>query len=417
MRKRIEEIQARRNELAEELKGDVVAERMDEIEKEMAGLDTEETELRAKIQKQEELVNAHVEAENEARQAEKAEVRSADLGKVVKEEMAEVNEIQERAKRAMETGHVEMSAREVRSTLISTSALAKPTGVGDEIHDMMTGESSIIDMVQVEDLTGMSAYEEAYVTAESTASERTDGSANTASDPTFRVAKIEPMLINVTSYVSKNINRLTPEKYEQKIKALGAKALRQKVTDLIVNGESGKFNGIKIATNTSSEAIYDTLEVSSTTFGADLLKSIVFAYGGSDELGGNARLFLTKQDLEAFGKVRGTNEKKALFEIIPDAGNPNTGVIKEGGLIVPYSICSKLTSLSTSTQTTSAIQTMIYGDPKNFELGLFGPYTLEVSKDYKFAEGLLTIMGEAMVGGNIVVDDGFVVVTLAASEG
>ena len=58
---------------------------------------------------------------------------------------------------------------------------------------------------------------------------------------------------------------------------------------------------------------------------------------------------------------------------------------------------------------------MIYGAPLNFELALFGDMTIEVSKDYKFAEGLLTILGQVTVGGSIVVPNGFVVVTIPAT--
>jgi HK97 family phage major capsid protein len=393
MEKRLQEIAEERAALAKELEGDVSDERLAEIEARIAELAAEETELRQRAEKS-------------------AEVRRSLIGE--KQELPE-NDAEKRAEEVKSTGRVSMTATEVRSTLIATDSLAKPTRAGDEIRDNLDGMSAIIDQVRVEDLTGCQAYEEPYVKTEMSAGTRSDGSANAnTSDPVFRVAKLNPYLVNVTSYVSKNINRLTPIRYEEKIKSMAIKALRQKVVDLIVNGVAGSFDGIKIAKNTKNEAIYDTLEVDSATIGANTLKDIVFAYGGNDELGANARLFLTKEDLAAFGKVRGTNEKKALFEITPDAGNPNTGIIKEGGLIVPYTICSKLTSLSTSSQGATAIQTMVYGDPQNFELGLFGPYTIEVSKDYKFAEGLLTIMGECMVGGNIVVHKGFVVVTLKA---
>ena len=100
--------------------------------------------------------------------------------------------------------------------------------------------------------------------------------------------------------------------------------------------------------------------------GPDLLTDLMFVYGGDEELGGNCRLYLNKKDLQALGKLRGTNEKRRLFDIVPDAGNPNTGIIREGGTIVPYSISSKLTALSASTPGSSDIQTMVYCDPMNY---------------------------------------------------
>lgn len=132
-------------------------------------------------------------------------------------------------------------------------------------------------------------------------------------------------------------------------------------------------------------------------------------------MGANARLLLTKVDLKAIGALRGTNEKRRLFEIAPDAGNPNTGIIRDGGVVVPYTICSDLTSLSTATAGSAAIQTMLYGDPMNFEVGLFGDFTVRVDESVKAVERMHTILGDAMVGGNLTVDKGFVVATLPKS--
>ena len=54
---------------------------------------------------------------------------------------------------------------------------------------------------------------------------------------------------------------------------------------------------------------------------------------------------------------------------------------------------------------------MIYGNPYNYKLGLFGDFEVTVSEDYKFGEGLLAVKGEVMAGGNVYVDKGFVVLT------
>jgi len=57
---------------------------------------------------------------------------------------------------------------------------------------------------------------------------------------------------------------------------------------------------------------------------------------------------------------------------------------------------------------------MIYGDPMNYEVGLFGDYSIRVDESIKGVERMLTILGDAMVGGNLIVDKGFVVVTTPA---
>ena len=147
---------------------------------------------------------------------------------------------------------------------------------------------------------------------------------------------------------------------------------------------------------------------------AGILEDIVFAYGYDEEIGGNARLFLNKADLAAIGKLR-DGDNHALYKIIPDPGNANTGRITDGGLIVPYTIGSALTALSGSTAGSADIQTMLYGDPMNYELGLFGPYSIRIDESVKAVERMNTILGDVMVGGNLIAKDGFCIATLAKS--
>ena len=218
--------------------------------------------------------------------------------------------------------------------------------------------------------------------------------------------------------MDRNIARLTPANYYAKVFAMAMRAMRRDTVEMIFNGDgqgTPDMYGIKNAKNVAGSAIFASLNVEEV--GPDLLTDLMFAYGGDEELGGNCRLYLNKKDLQALGKLRGTNEKRRLFDIVPDAGNPNTGIIREGGTIVPYSISSKLTALSASTAGSSDIQTMVYGDPMNYELGLFGDYTVRVDESVKAVERMLTILGDAMVGGNLIVDKGFVVATLPKTGG
>ena len=185
--------------------------------------------------------------------------------------------------------------------------------------------------------------------------------------------------------------------------------------EFLTKGDGSTFYGMTNAKNTDNEEIYDTLTVDAATIDAGTLRKIVLGSGGDEETGGGI-LMLHKDDLIAFGDVRGTNEKQAVYAIEPDAEtNGNTGVIRDGGLSVSYVINNQLTALSKSTKTSTAIKTMVYGDPQNYELGLFSPYSVEVDRSYKFAEGLLTIRGSVMAGGNLIAHEGMTVVTLAAT--
>ena len=135
----------------------------------------------------------------------------------------------------------------------------------------------------------------------------------------------------------------------------------------------------------------------------DTLAKLVFGYGGDEMTGGFARLLLTKSNLEAFGNLKGDNEKTPLYEITFDpASGGNTGTIKRGGLIVPYTICSAIGE-----------KKLAYGDPFNYMLALFSDYVIGVDNSYKAGERLATILGDVTLSGNLTVDKGMSVATLA----
>lgn len=300
------------------------------------------------------------------------------------------------------------------STLYS-GTLVQPTGAGSNIHDGFSGQaSSLIDQVQSVSLTGLSGWEEPYVVSELNAQggkvTTVAGTARAASDPTFAKAKITPYETSVTAFVDRNIARLSPADYAEKIQGMALRALRRKINGFIVNGDgqsSPDMFGILNAKNTAGANIFHTLTPVSA-IDVNTLDSLVFGYGGDEEMGGNARLLLSKANLQAFGKLRGTNEKNRLFNITPDAANPNTGTISDGGMIVPYTIVSSLGDT-----------TLAYGDPYNYLLGLFGDYVIRVDESVKAVERMNAILGDILIGGNLVVDKGFVVATVgtaAASE-
>ena len=295
----------------------------------------------------------------------------------------------------------------------------EPTRVGTTIRDGLAPVSSIIDQVSVQDLTGCQAIMEPILTDEMDAQSgkvsTMAGTTRTASDPTFSAAKISPYEVNVTSFVDRNLSRLTPVAYEEKIRSLAMRALRRKVASLIYNGDgqtSPDMYGIKTAKDVAGNALFKTVNVSSIAVG--FLDDVVYAYGSDEEVGGNARLFLNKWDLQAIGKLRNSDGDK-YYKIVPDPANANIGRIIDDGLIVPYTIGSALTALSKSTAGSTAIQTMAYGDPINYMLGLFGSYSVRIDESYKAGERMHTILGDVFVGGNLVVDDGFVIATLPKS--
>ena len=380
--------------------------RMKEIEARLSAIaqeaDTEGADLDA--------LNAEVDALTQEREAliVKEETRRNLLGKIADGSLgtpsavqppAVDSEAQRHADDFVKTNRMTVNVPEMRSVLLSGGTIATPTKVSG-INDLPGGVSSIVDMVTVEDCTGMSADKVALVTADSSASANTEGSAASTSEPTFAYVTISPTTYSLVSYVSNEIRRQSPLNYTEKVRASAVKALRRKAAEVITTAVTDSTYG-------------DEIIASAVT--ASTLRTIAMTYGADDEVPGNAVLFLNKTDLIAFGDVRGTNEKKAVYEITPDSNNPNTGIIKDGGLSVRYCInpnCNALTG-GTNTSTTKTKPTMFYGNPRAIKLDLFGGMEIKASEDYKFAEDLLAVLGKASFGAGLVVKGGIVKVSIA----
>lgn len=317
------------------------------------------------------------------------------------------NEEEKRANKFVETRRASVPVKQVRSTLISSGKLATPTGVSGINELVGSRVSSIIDMVKIVDCSGMGANKVAYLDADmAAAATQVEGSAVTATDPTFGYVEIKPTSIRTMAQISEQVKAQTPLLYREKVVEQAMLALRKKAAELVTAAlkSSTLVHSIAASLDSSKKGVIND----------KTLRALALAYGGDESVVGEAVLFLNKTDLIAFGDVRGTNEKKVVYEITPDAANPNTGTIKDGGLVVKYCINSNLTALAGTAQSTGAAQpTMFYGNPQCLELDLFKDYTIRTSDDFAIDKGLETIIGASELGAGVVVKNGFVTLTIA----
>lgn len=303
----------------------------------------------------------------------------------------------------------EISVAETRAVLVSGGKLATPTEVNTEIQDRVgAGVSSIIDMVWVDDCEGMSVDRIPYVTQDiDEADDQTEGSAATSKQPTFAYIDITPKSTAVLSQISKQAKKLTPVNYYDKCRSQALLSLRKKAARVVTDAlkASKLVDTVDAALDSAKKGVIND----------KTLRSLAMSYGGDEAIEGGAVLFLNKKDLVAFGDVRGTNEKKAVYEITPDSANPNTGIIKDGGLSVRYCLNKNLTACAGTAQTTKAQPTMFYGVPRCLKLDLFSDYEIAVSDDFAFDKLLSTIRGDVEMGADVVVPGGFVALTIAAN--
>lgn len=278
-------------------------------------------------------------------------------------------------------------AEETRSVLVSSGTIATPTEVGGINENGFAGVSSIIDLVKVVNCEGMGKNRVAYTKTDATAAEQTEGSAATGTGTTFGYVDISAESIAILDAISKQTKKQSPLQYEAKVKEKAMLALRKKAAEIVTE---------KVLASTLVTAF------TVSALNENAIREIALNYGGDEGVEGAAYLFLNKADLVTLGKVRGTNDKKAVFEIIPDA-NPNTGTIKDGGTIVKYCLNKNLTA-----------GTLLYGQPKNIELDLFSNYEIAVSEDFMFDKLMDAIRGDVELGADVVAQGGMVKVTVGA---
>ena len=359
----------------------------DEEELKAAGAELDELNAKkAELEAELEQINAQI-AELD-KPAEEQPQRKMNFMK--KEERGKVMNLEERKAQAeafVKRGTMKVGKEEVRAMLVSSGKIATPTGVNETINELDKTVSSIVDLVKVQDCGGMGANTIPYEYTAPVGGVTVEGETYVEGDTVTDFVETKPTKVTTISYISEETQKLTPIAYEALVKKNALNALRQKVSAKIVE---------KIL---ASELVVKKTDIVAVDDKA--LREIALNYGGDESVEGNAVLLLNKKTLVAFGDVRGANEKQAVYEITPDAGNPNTGIIKDGGLAVKYILNANI-----------ADNQVIYGQGLKFELDLYGDYEVKVSEDFKFDKGLLAIRGSVLLDGAVTYKDGFIVATI-----
>lgn len=279
--------------------------------------------------------------------------------------------------------------KQMRAVTIASGQIAVPTEVHGIENPAEVPYSTILDFVRVEDMTGAGYNKVALVKEWSEAGEYAEGATITEDNPTFGNVTIQPEKgFKTISSVSNEVLKTSPLNYYGKIEESAMVALRTKIANKIVTKAVGAEDDDGNAVNAS----YTLNALTETT-----LRNIAFRFGGDEGIYGAATLVLNKKDLVALGDIVSNLTKDYVYEIEPNAANPNIGVLRKGGLSVRYILSNALPAFSDSA--TEAGETcMLYGDMKSIEVDLFGAYDIKVSEDAKFEQDLLAIRGTAQIG-------------------
>ena len=327
------------------------------------------------------------------------------LSVVATQKKTDDNGIEARANKFAQTNRMTLANEEVRaSVLVSGGTIAQPKDV-DGITGLYPQVSSIVDMVDVVDCSGAGAgMDFAYQITDAEAAAHVEGSAASQSEPTFDIVHVTAADKALVSYISNKVRKQSPLTYEATVRDSAMTALRKAASKICVEAVTGSeiAETMAIDLDSSNKGVLDE----------KFLRKITLNYGGDEAVMGEAVLFINKADLIALGDVRGSN-KQAVYEITPDTGNPNTGIIKDGGLAVKYCINNNCAALAGTAQTSTDVLGAFYGNPKAIKLCMFEGMEVATSEDYKFAEDMLAVRGKTSIGAGMVQYHGFVVAKIA----
>ncbi len=385
MNKRLAEILARKQEIRTLLKGTEEV-NVEEIEKELENLETEERNINARIELAKRM------KENDPNILEKPQ------DELPKDEDKEKEESEERGQKL----------KEKRAVTVSSGQVILPKYTSDTINQTFNDVSSLIDRVQHKPLNGGESFSQPYEITSGEAGYTEEGQPYNSTEIEFGYAEITKAKVTAYSEETEEVLKLPLADYDSVIRQGISKALRKRITKDILIGDGAK-NHITGIFSDKAEAINPETDIEISSINENTLDEIIFSYGGDEETEDTATLILSKADLKAFATLRNVDKDK-VYDVTT---NGNTGTI-DG---VPYIVNSACKGLG---KAAAGDYIMAYGPLSNYMLAIFSDTDIQRSTDYKFKEGMIAHKGSTFVGGNVVSYNGFLRVkkggALAASK-
>ena len=336
-----------------------------------------------------EIEARRAELNTEANSAEVTETRLAEITteaeSLNREEMEVATpENESRAEEFVRTGRMVMETRQ----LLSTGHIAKPTQVGG-INGMAASAADIVDDVHAFVLNGVGTWRAAYQATGAAAAAVTEGQAVGGTGATFNYVDINPAEWGILDEISKQVKKQSPLDYQGAIEDSAVSALRD-------------FASAKILAAVQASSLKQA--IFSRALDQNFLRNTVLGFRPIKGKGA-CKLYISQADLATLGAVRGTNEKKALYEITFDNETNTSGTIKEGGMAAAFRILDGLTA-----------GTQLYGQPATIDMPMWGNYAVETDEggDY-FKRNMIGIKGTQTANADLVAKNGMQVIKQAAA--
>lgn len=363
---------------------DQINKRMEELDAQVNGLNKEDA-TDETIEKINQMAAEKRMLINRRKELEAIESRKA-MAKDLTDGKAEGAVVESRSMDAPKKSAQEKRADELLATgrmevrqLLTTGALI-PAAVKEEIGELPETMSTIVDDVHSFDLDGKAGvWQFAYRDTDSVAAAVTEGTAIAGTAGTFKKGEIKPETWGILDEISNQVKHFSPLQYETSIRNNAYLALRRYAKHAIA----------KAILDNAREDDGKLVETKDITIDVNFLRNLVLGFNADESVAGGAKLYLTKASLQKIGAVRGTSEKKALFDI--KFTDENNGTIQEGGLSVNFSILSDLDQTAGLTEEEDV---MIYGQMQSVDMPLWGNYVIETDEggDY-FKRNMMGIRG------------------------
>lgn len=285
-----------------------------------------------------------------------------------------------------------------RNVTIASTGVIVPDYQATEIKPGFNEISTIIDNVDIKVFNGGESFKQPYVAGYGTAAYETEGGASVSNvDPVFGYATVSKSKIVAYTEDTEELVKLPAANFDAEVVKGITIACRKKIGKeiLIGDGTTGHFVGIF---DDGATAIDASTDISIAEIGEDTLDTIIYSFGGDENVEGTSVLILNKQDLKAFAMLR-TSEGRKIHEVISKG---NFGTI-DG---VPFIINSACKAVSAA-GTLSGDYAMAYGPLVNYTMAVFSDLTVSRSTDYKFKEGMIAHRGVVFAGGNVTAYNGF----------
>ena len=376
--KRFAEMSARKLEIRAMLEGSEQVD-MEKIEEELRSLETEEKQLRSRLEVMEKLKSGQ----------EPAETRIVETAGAPPEKREDKeNALAEKRGRDL---------KENRTVTVGSSNILLPKHQASDIRPTFNEVSSLIDRVSIKPLVGGESYQQPYIEGYGTGDYTLEGADYASAEATFAYVDINKAKVTAYAEDTEEVQKLPAAAYDAEVMKGITLAARKKISReiLVGNGATNRLAGIFSAAATAIDAATDLAlaEIDETT-----LDEIIYTFGGDENVEDAAVLILNKVDLKSFATLRDADGKK-IYDV---KSNGNTGTI-DG---IPFIINSACYAVS-ATATIAGQYCMAYGPLSNYLMTVFSDMDVQRSTDYLFKKGMIAHRGSIFIGGNVISKNGF----------